>query len=855
MSFKKIGALIPLALAMFAMLVAACGTQEDPAPAGATAEDVAAAVQQAMASQQQGASADEVAAAVQAAMSSQPGVTEAQVGDAIARALAERPGVTESQVAGAIADALQAQTPGLTEAQVGDAIARALAERPGVTESQVADAIAQALQAQTPGLTEAQVGDAIAKALAERPGVTEEDIAKAVEAAVAKAVPAMTMPSEETGLVGMLEGPSVVTDASRFPTSFGEAPQLAALATAGKLPAIADRLPVQDDLMVIEPVHSTGQYGGIWRRGFTGPADKWNGYRCCTGPDHPLFWDYTGNTAGPNVLKSWEVENDGRVYTFELREGMKWSDGEPFTADDFVFWYEKMYLNDELVPTKSSWFAINGKQGTLTKVDDYTIRIEFEDPYYFFLEVLAGSTHLGGQAYQGLNGYGLFSPKHYLEQFLPDIAGEDAVQRMVEDEGYDNWVNLFKFKNDWALNTELPVITPWKTVTPINTDTWKLERNPYFWMVDTEGNQLPYIDTVVLTLAEDLEVINLRAIAGEYDWQGRHLNMAKVPLYLDNQEAGGYKLHFDTQEAGADATVKFNMSYTEDEYIGDLFRNVDFRRALAIGIDRDQINEVYFLGFGVPGSFAPAPTNPYSPGPESEWRGKWATFDPDRANAMLDEILPDKDAAGFRLRTDNGERLVLDISARTAQFIEFVGMAEMVSEDWKEHLGIQVNVLAQERSLAGQLQAADSNQIRVSWGDGSEHLFTFPGHVFPAFTSNEMGSALGLWFQSNGERGQEPFPELRMVMDKYRKAFGVPEAERIQLGKEIWEIVLDQAWSVGLVGQSPASLGVRVAKTDLGNVPARQFNSPDTKTPGISRPITLWWMSPENRQPQKLSYE
>ena len=687
------------------------------------------------------------------------------------------------------------------------------------------------------------------------PAPTAAPSQPAPAATAAPAMPQTTAPAEETGLVGMLEGPSVVTDSGMFPTSFGEAPQLAALVASGDLPPIEERLPVQEDLMVLAPVHSTGEYGGIWRRGFTGPADKWNGYRCCTGPDHPLFWDYTGNTAGPNVLKSWEVENDGRVYTFELREGMRWSDGEPFTADDFEFWYEKMYLNDELVPTKSSWFAINGKQGTLTKVDDHTVRIEFEDPYYFFLEVLAGSTHLGGHAYQGLNGYGLFSPKHYLEQFLPDVAGEDAVSQMVEDEGYDNWVNLFKFKNDWALNSELPVITPWKTVTPINTDTWKLERNPYFWMVDTDGNQLPYIDVVVLTLAEDLEVINLRAIAGEYDWQGRHLNMAKVPLYLENQEAGGYKLYFDTQEAGADATVKFNMSYTEDEYIGELFRNVDFRRALAIGIDRDQINEVYFLGFGVPGSFAPAPTNPYSPGPESEWRGKWATFDPDRANAMLDAILPDKDSDGFRLRTDNGDRLVLDISARTAQFIEFVGMAEMVSEDWKEHLGIQVNVLAQERSLAGQLQAADSNQIRVSWGDGSEHLFTFPGHVFPAFTSNEMGSALGLWFQSNGEKGQEPFPALKTVMEKYKQAFGVPEAERIQLGKEIWEIVLDQAWSVGLVGQSPASLGVRVSNTDLGNVPARQFNSPDTKTPGISRPITLYWMSPENRQPQPLSYE
>ncbi len=669
------------------------------------------------------------------------------------------------------------------------------------------------------------------------------------------AAPETTAPAEETGLVGKLEGPSVITDTNAFPTSFGEAPQLAALVSAGELPPIEERLPVQDDLMVIEPVHSTGEYGGIWRRGFTGPADKWNGYRCCTGPDHALFWDYTGNTAGPNVLKSWVVENDGRTYTFELREGMKWSDGTPFTADDFEFWYEKMYLNDELVPTKSSWFAINGKQGTLEKVDDYTIKIEFEDPYYFFLEVLAGSTHLGGHAYQGLNGLGLFSPKHYLEQFLPDVAGEESVQQIVDAEGYDNWVNLFKFKNDWALNNELPVVTPWKTVAPINSDTWKLERNPYFWMVDSDGNQLPYIDVVVLTLAEDLEVINLRAIAGEYDWQGRHLNMAKVPLYLDNQEAGGYKLHFDTQEAGADATVKFNMSYTEDPYIGDLFLNVDFRRALAIGIDREQMNQVFFLGFGVPGSFAPAPTNPYSPGSEEDWRGKWATFDPDLANEMLDGIVPDKDSEGFRLRADNGERLVVEVSARTAQFIEFVGMAEMIAEHWERNLGLKTTVIAQERSLAGQLQAADSNQIRVSWGDGSEHLFTFPGHVFPAFTSNEMGSALGTWFQSNGEKGQEPFPELKMVMEKYRKAFGVPEEERIQLGKEIWEIVLDQAWSVGLVGQSPASLGVRVAKTDLGNVPARQFNSPDTKTPGISRPITLYWMSEDNRKPQPLSYE
>jgi peptide/nickel transport system substrate-binding protein len=686
--------------------------------------------------------------------------------------------------------------------------------------------------------------------------------AAASQAAPAPAPAATTAPAAvspgagQSELVGKLEGPSLVTNASEFPTSYGEAPQLAELVSAGKLPPIEERLPVQSDLMVIAPLEGTGEYGGIWRRGFTGPADKWNGYRCCTGPDHILFWDYTGNIPQPNVAKGWDVSDDGRSYTLYLREGMKWSDGMPFTADDFMFWYEKMYLNDELVPTKSSWLAINGKQGTIEKVDDYTIRVDFEDPYYFFLDVLAGSTHLGGHAYQGPAALGMVAPKHYMEQFHPDTIGQEALDKLVEDEGYDNWVNLFKYKNDWALNVELPVVTPWVTVNPINTATWKLERNAYFWMVDSAGNQLPYIDVVVLTLAEDLEVINLRAIAGEYDWQGRHLNMAKVPLYLENMEKGEYKLHFDTQDAGSDATVKFNMAYKDDPEVGKWLANTDFRRALALGIQRDQLNEVFFLGFGVPGSFAPAPNNPYSPGPESEWRGKWATFDPDTANKMLDEIgLDKKDAEGFRLRTDNGERLVVVINARTAQFIEFVQMSEMIAEHWEKNLGVKTSVNALERSLAGQLVAAGQNQISVSWGDGSEHLFTFPGHVFPAFTSNEFGSSLGLWFQTDGEKGDEPQPELKEVMANYKKAFGVPEAERIELGKEIWRTVLDQAWSVGLVGQSPASLGIRVTKTDLGNVPERQFNSPDTKTPGISRPITLYWKTPENRQPQPLSYQ
>ncbi|MDP7225661.1 MAG: ABC transporter substrate-binding protein [SAR202 cluster bacterium] len=143
----------------------------------------------------------------------------------------------------------------------------------------------------------------------------------------------------------------------------------------------------------------------------------------------------------------------------------------------------------------------------------------------------------------------------------------------------------------------------------MNTSTWKLERNPYYWAIDTEGNQLPYIDTVILTLAADLELLNLRAIAGEYDWQARHLNMATVPELIANQEKGDYTLYLDTQEVGSDVALKFNMDFHLDEEVGSWLANTDFRHAVSMGIDRDQLNDVFWLGLGVPGSHAPSETN------------------------------------------------------------------------------------------------------------------------------------------------------------------------------------------------------------------------------------------------------
>jgi peptide/nickel transport system substrate-binding protein len=653
------------------------------------------------------------------------------------------------------------------------------------------------------------------------------------------AVGALAQSVAKSSLIGKLEGPEVVTDPAKMPKAFKEAPQLAELVKAGKLPPVAER--IGQDPLVIKPLHEIGKYGGTWRGGFTGPADFWNGFRCCSGPDHLLFWDYTGDKVLPNIAKGYEMQDGGRTLILHLRRGMKWSDGKPFTADDFAFWFEDIYRNKDLIPTPTAAMAINGKQGEIQKVDTYTVRFKFPDPYYMLPDVLAGSTDLGGHAWRGYVGLGTYAPAHYLKQFLPKYVPAAELDKKVKDAKFDSWVRMFLAKNDWALNPELPVLTPWKTATPINTPTWTLERNPYSVFVDTAGNQLPYIDRVVLTLAENLEVINLRAIAGEYDFQQRHLDLGKLPVFLENQQKGGYKVYLDPGDYGGDMIIKFNLSYEADPEIAKWMNTTDFRRALALGIDRDQINETFWLGTGTPSSVVPADSNKYNPG--AQYRKMWATLDVKKANEMLDKIgLAKKDGEGYRLRSDGKGRLRIEIMTLGGQFLQFTQIAEMIREQWKK-IGIDLTVQEVERSLALKRTAANEQQLGAWNNDGSEHLFTFPLHVFPFEITSvaSSGPLYARWFQSAGTQGKEPPARLRELMDKWRRAFGVPEKERIELGKEVWKIAAEEVYIIGVIGMGPASMGVRVAKTNLGNIPSRQYNSPDGKTPTISRPVTFYW--------------
>lgn len=641
-------------------------------------------------------------------------------------------------------------------------------------------------------------------------------------------------------LIGEIEGPQIVTDAAAFPGSLAEAPMLAEMVAAGDLPAVEERLPVAGDLLVIEPVHEIGKYGGTWRRGFTGPADGQNGHRVAGG-DRLLFWKSDGfPEMVPNVAKGWEVSDDGTEITVFLREGAKWSDGAPLTTADYIFWFEHMYQNADLVPVRSPFFNID-EGATMEAVDEYTLKFSFPFANSLFLEVLGSSVNVfGGHAIFGATAMGGVAPAHYMQQFHPDFVDQADLDALVTQEGFDNWVNLFKDKNTWQRNPDLPVITPWKTEVPITTDNWVLVRNPYYFGVDSAGNQLPYIDRISMTLAENLEVLNLRAIAGEYDYQARHISLANLPVLLENAAAGNYTVKLDPAQHGADGALMINQSYRGDEEIAKWLQNVDFRRALSLGIDRDAINEVIFLGIGKPGSAVVAESSPFSPGPE--YRQLWSTLDVAQANEMLDAIgLTEKDADGYRLRTDNGERLIIEINPIPA-FIQFTAIAEMIKEDWAE-IGIFLNIVEQERGLVEQRRASNELQTFFWQNDGTDELYLYPFHALPVANTSGTGPGYGDWYSSGGTAGVAPDPDgsVAKVLDMFSTGLKATPEERITIGQEIWKIITDEVWTIGTVGQSGAFMGVRVAKNNMGNLPSRQFNIQAGQTPNISRPSTFFF--------------
>jgi len=430
-------------------------------------------------------------------------------------------------------------------------------------------------------------------------------------------------------------------------SKFNEAPMLAELVKQGKLPSVEQRLPKNP--LVVTPVEEIGQYGGTWRRAWLGLSDQWGPNKICH--EHLVMFDKGGTKVLPNIAESWKVSRDAKVYTFKIREGLKWSDGTPLTTDDVMFWYEDVVMNKDLTPTVATWLTAGGKPCKIEKVDTYTFRVSFEQPNPLFLINICKS---GGNQF--------FLPKHYGKQFHIKYAPKEELEKKVKDAGFQFWYQLFDAKvsnsNAWLQNPELPVLQPWRNTTLPTATTMIFERNPYYWKIDPAGNQLPYIDRIAHTLVENREVITMKAVSGEIDMQTRHISLPDYTLLMENRAKGNYRALNWKQGVGSDVMICLNQN-VKDPVLRKIFEDRRFRQALSIAINRDEIWKLVYLGMGKPRQCSLISGVAFY---DPEWEKMWAEYDPKKANELLDKIgLNKRDRDGFRLRPD-GKTLALTIT-------------------------------------------------------------------------------------------------------------------------------------------------------------------------------------------------
>lgn len=604
---------------------------------------------------------------------------------------------------------------------------------------------------------------------------------------------------------------------------YNEAPELKKLVEEGKLPPVEERLPKNP--LVVPVVDEIGQYGGVWRRGFLGPSDANNYVRVVY--DALARYAIDGSKPEPSLIESWESSSDSKTWTIHMREGARWSDGEPFTADDILFWYNDVLLQPDLTPAIPTWMKNkDGSTVLVEKVDAYTVRFTFNGPMTTFPTEL--SYRDGGD-----RTYAMFLPAHYLKQFHSSYTPEADIAKMVSEAGFKSWNELFITKATPPENPDRPVMAPWMPTTRISDELFVLKRNPYYVGVDPEGNQLPYMDEVEFKFFADKQVLNLGAIAGELDQQDRHIDMPNYTVLKESEAKGQYRVLLWPTFGGSDAAISFNQTYVKDPVIGDLLRMRDFRIALSYAIEREELRQSAFMGLGEARQTVPAPWHPYYPG--DEWAYKYTEYQPDEANRLLDSIgLQEKDAEGFRL-LPNGQRVVIELATVPA-FGPWPDVAQLVAAQWKA-VGIDTLVQIHERSLFVTMGFANELQVSVWNNDTSGFPLTGNPQLDPR--SNRFGSWCQLyrqWYDTDGAEGMEPTEEVKQLVALLEEARISPDPKQTELAQEAFKVWVDGAYSIGTIGLTPMVQGVVVVNSKLRNVPELAANDWPLRTPGNARP-------------------
>ena len=579
---------------------------------------------------------------------------------------------------------------------------------------------------------------------------------------------------------------------------YNESPMLAAQVAAGELPPVDERVPINPRVGVPQiPAawgpQNVGQYGGTLRlidydQGSVGHDAGWL---------RNEFWLATEGLAHDpdalhgNVMADVDVEDDGARFVFHMRQGMKFSDGSAFTSEDVAFWYNDMWRNPDVNPViGADWRSGRSNDGepmALEVIDDYTFSISFAEPYGSFLSLFTYGT----------------SPRltdsAFLKQYHGDYADMDALNAAIQDAGFEAgewWRLLGSMQNENRMHeTGLPSWSPY-LLTSMGPTRATMTRNPYYWKVDTDGNQLPYIDEVDISIVADVEAATVKIIAGEVDLARRPVNPQSVPLYKEN-EGNGYQTRLQAQHASL-GEVFINLTSEADAAWAETVQDVRVRRALSLAIDREHIiDAVYFQLASLPRVI---PLNQY---------------DPAQANALLDEAgLDQRDADGMRLMA-NGETFCIPFVMATFTGEE-VPVGEQVSRMWQE-VGVCSSVKIVETGLFLETAGANNHQAITWWA----HYPRWPYHEYGDYVGRAWQYTYApLWYQwynSGGEQGEEPpaaYVELRQMQDEM---FATADNAR---GKELWEAmkqnVADNVWWIPIVDDV---LGPLIVSDRLQNVP------------------------------------
>ncbi len=567
---------------------------------------------------------------------------------------------------------------------------------------------------------------------------------------------------------------------------YHQAPFLDALVESGALPPVEDRLPAEPLVMQAGAMSAgIGEYGGVFRHVIGGRPEGWNilagqhqgwgginmATQECLVRQGPRWQVRPEEQTGPlpNLAKSWEWNDDMTELTMHLVEGAKWSDGDPFDTEDIAFWYDDNVQNAD-INSRISKDAFGGG-ATLEVIDDYTFK--------FVFPTAQSNTVVEGLAYiQGCPG-----PSHVLKDFHPDYNA---------DMNYDDYLNAMP-----ADAVPIPVMGAWVPVEHKPDELVIMRRNPYYFKVDSDGNQLPYINEMhfKLTTWDDRTT---QAVAGTGDWSNMENPGNFVEALKQSQDENSpVSAKFGPRTLSWRIELNFAQNMTDDPYeqeLRGLFRELPFRQALSHAIDRDAVGQALARGpFAYPyiGGFASG-----SPYYDPEY-SVYTPFDQDKAKELLAGLgLEDTDSNGVLNMPGTGEDLVIDMTYKPQRTDDRKQMDAVTSQ--LAEVGIRVlPKTVDETSFDPMRNAGDFSAIL------QRANFVLPTREA---CGNLPVSDICPPFHLSGPDGRDSLPFEERLTAITNEMSATDDAEKqTELANEMEQLLTENLYNIGLV-QVPAAL-------------------------------------------------